>query len=239
MPFSLFLHRLRFFSQQIQNNAQQLLKQLFLVWKARARGGAFGEPSGFAVGTSRGCLRLGGYPFFGLISRSFFFAKNAFWEQTWLQNGVKIDSESNLRCNFYIFQGTLILNDPPLILVCVFRVTLPMKRTRNHEKTWLWNNTENHTCKTLVFLRKCTNTESKMTPNMWGDIGENHTRVPRVAYFDFKLKKVVPLSSKSDPKGRKTVSKRILNSHKSAKGWHKGYETQHFSMTQRTEPAMG
>ena len=43
------------------------------------------------------------------------------------------------------------------------------------------------------------------------------------------------MSSKSDPKERKTVSKRVLNSHKSAKWWHKGCEIQHISMAQRTE----
>ena len=113
---SLFLHRLRFFSQQIQNNAQQLLKQLFLVWKS-ARGGAFGEPSGLSFVTSRPNLRLGGIFFWDWSPGASFLMKNAFWEPAWLQNGIKIASGSDLWCNFYIFQGTLILNGTPLILV--------------------------------------------------------------------------------------------------------------------------
>ena len=67
-----FFAPIPFFSQQIQNNAQQLLKQLFLFEKARARGGAFGEPSGFPFVSYRPHLRFGGFFFWTDFQKCFF-----------------------------------------------------------------------------------------------------------------------------------------------------------------------
>ena len=90
---------------------------------------------------------------------------------------------------------------------CIFRVPLTMKRTRNHDKTWLWNNTENNTCETSVFCENVLKHTPKWPPKMWVDIGENHTGVPRVAYLISSGKKCSPGPPKVTPKNEKRCQK--------------------------------
>ena len=83
------------------------------------RGGAFREPSGFPFDPPRRHLRLGGYYFFGLISRSFFFQKKCIlggnmaskWHQNWLGKRPQMQ--------FLHFSGNLDF-ERPSIDFCVF-----------------------------------------------------------------------------------------------------------------------
>ena len=72
--------------EQCPNNCSN---SCFLFEKARARGGAFGEPSGFPFVPPRGCLRLGGVPFFGTDFQELLFSK----KKNGSQHGSKIGSE--------------------------------------------------------------------------------------------------------------------------------------------------
>ena len=113
---STFCAPIHFFCNKIKTMQQLLLKQLFLVWKVRARGGAFGAPSGLSIGTPRSRFSFFG-TFLGTdFQEPLFLQKMHFGSQKVLQNGSKINSGSDLGCHFYIFQRTLILNDPPMIL---------------------------------------------------------------------------------------------------------------------------
>ena len=119
--YSLFLHRLRFFCNRSRTMANNCSNNCFLFEKARARGVAFGEPSSHPaspLSPPRRGLILGGYNFLGLISRSFFFCKKMHFGSKHGSKIVwKLTREATADATFTFFQGTMILKDPPLILV--------------------------------------------------------------------------------------------------------------------------
>ena len=115
--FWIFSNHFTFFRNKSRTMPKNCSNSCFLFEKCVREGGLSGSHPAFRLSLPELVWDLGGFFFLDWFPGASFLIKNAFWEPTWLQNGVKIDSESDLRCNFYIFQGTLILNDPPLILV--------------------------------------------------------------------------------------------------------------------------
>ena len=116
------------------------------LWR---EGGPFREPSGLSIIPRRTRFSFFGTVFWTHFQEPLFLQKMHFGSQKVLQNGSRINSGSDLGCHFYIFQRTLILNDPPMILT-YFQGSTNHETHKKPLKTGLWNNTENHTCKTVT-----------------------------------------------------------------------------------------
>ena len=82
-----------------------------------------------------------------------------------------------------------------------------MKCTTNHEKTWLWNNTENNTCKTQVFLEHVSKLTPKWVPKVELISGKITIGVPWWLFFILNSKRVPNVLQKWPQRTKNCVKK--------------------------------
>ena len=84
-----------------------------------------------------------------------------------------------------------------------------MKRTRNHVKMWLWNNTENNTCKTHIFWENVPKLTPKWVPKVEVIAGKITMGVPGWPFFILNCKSVPHILQKWPQRMKNGVKKGI------------------------------